>query len=156
SSGVLHHTPDPAAAFAQMVKLCRPGGMLVLGLYNTYARLPLRLRRAIARLSGYRFIPFDPVLRDRQCEPARRTARLRDQYQRPEEHRHSLGEVQRWFRHCGVEYVRAYPNTLIGAEPLQGAELFTPAEDNWSFENMLAQLGWLRSLGHEGGLFITI
>src|SRR5712692_9957504 len=54
SSGVLHHTPDPRASFARIVKLARPGGIIVLGLYNAFARIPLRLRRIVARLSGYR------------------------------------------------------------------------------------------------------
>jgi hypothetical protein len=35
-------------------------------------------------------------------------------------------------------------------------ELFASAEDNWRFEGWLAQLGWIRALGHEGGLFITV
>jgi hypothetical protein len=73
----------------------KPGGIIVIGLYNRIARLPLRLRRGIARLTNYRWIPFDPVLRDRKAEPARREA--------------------------------------------------------W-----LAQLGWMRSLGGEGGLFVTV
>src|SRR5438128_8875781 len=54
SSGVLHHTPDPSAAFARIVRLARPGGMIVLGVYNAFARIPLRARRFVARLSGYR------------------------------------------------------------------------------------------------------
>ena len=49
SSGVLHHTPDPRAAFAQIARLARPGGMIVLGLYSAFARIPLRLRRVVAR-----------------------------------------------------------------------------------------------------------
>src|SRR5215469_9072454 len=69
SSGVLHHTPDPSAAFTRIVRLARPGGMIVLGVYNAFARLPLRARRFFARLSGYRFIPCDPVLRERESEP---------------------------------------------------------------------------------------
>src|SRR5258708_11355682 len=51
SSGVLHHTPDPRASFARIVQLARPGGMIVVGLYNAFARIPLRLRRLVARLS---------------------------------------------------------------------------------------------------------
>jgi len=51
SSGVLHHTPDPRAAFARVVRLARPGGMIILGLYNSFARIPFRLRRLVARLS---------------------------------------------------------------------------------------------------------
>src|SRR6185503_4483174 len=86
SSGVLHHTPDPRTAFARLAQLARPGGTIILGVYNAFARAPLRLRRLVARLSGFRVIPFDAVLRDRKHETARREAWLRDQYQHPEEH----------------------------------------------------------------------
>ena len=153
SSGVVHHTPNPRASFARLAQLARPGGMIVLGVYNAFARLPLRLRRLVARLSRFRLIPFDPVLRDRQSEPARREAWLRDQYHHPEEHRHTLAEVQNWFAENRVEYLRAYPSAVLGDEP---AELFSRAADNWRPEGWLAQLGWIRALGHEGGLFFTV
>src|SRR5215472_15294735 len=153
SSGVLHHTSDPGAAFARIVRLARPGGMIVLGVYNAFARIPLRARRLLARLSEYRFIPCDPVLRDRESEPARRKAWLRDQYQHPQEHRHTLAEVQRWFAENGVEYVRAYPSAMLCQE---SEELFSCAADNWRVEGWLAQIGWIAALGHEGGLFITV
>jgi SAM-dependent methyltransferase len=153
SSGVLHHTPTPRASFSRLAELARPGGTIVLGVYNAFARLPLRLRRVVARLSGFRVIPFDPVLRDRQNEPARRQAWLRDQYQHPEEHRHTLSEVQRWFTENRVEYLRTYPSTVLDDEP---EDLFAPAADNWQPEGWLAQLGWIRALGREGGLFFTI
>jgi SAM-dependent methyltransferase len=154
SSGVLHHTPNPRTAFARLVRLARPGGMIVLGLYNAFARVPLRVRRVVARLSGYRVIPFDPVLRDRRHEPERREAWVRDQYRHPEEHRHTLAEVQKWFAENRVEYVRAYPSALLGRD--SDDELFVGASDNWRLEGWLAQLGWMRALGHEGGLFVTV
>jgi SAM-dependent methyltransferase len=153
SSGVLHHTPDPSRAFARIVRLARPGGMIVVGVYNAFARIPLRARRIVARLSGYRFIPCDPVLRDRENEPARRNAWLRDQYQHPEEHRHTLAEVQSWFRENGVAYLRTYPSAMLCEEP---EELFVSAADNWRLEGWLAQIGWIGTLGYEGGLFITV
>jgi SAM-dependent methyltransferase len=153
SSGVLHHTPDPRASFASLARLARPGGIVVLGVYNAVARVPTRLRRAVGRLTAFRAIPFDPVLRARRDEPARREAWLRDQYRHPEEHTHTLGEVQRWFAENDVEYLRAYPSTVLGEEP---EDLFTPAPDNWRVEGWLAQLGWIRTLGREGGLFFTI
>jgi SAM-dependent methyltransferase len=153
SSGVVHHTPNPRAAFARVAALVRPGGTMVLGVYNAFARVPSQLRRLAARLSGFRVVPFDPVLRDRQHQPDRRDAWLRDQYQHPEEHRHTLAEVQGWFDENDVEYLRAYPSAVLGDEP---EELFTRAPDNWRFEGWLAQLGWIRTLGREGGLFFTI
>jgi len=153
SSGVLHHSPDPSAAFARIVHLARPGGMIVLGVYNSFARIPLRARRFVARLSGYRFIPCDAVLRDRESDPARRKAWLQDQYQHPEEHRHTLAEIQGWFAENDVEYLRAYPSAVLGEE---SEELFSGAPDNWRVEGWLAQIGWMKTLGHEGGLFITV
>jgi len=153
SSGVIHHTPDPRASFAQLAELARPGGFVVLGVYNAIARLPSRLRRITARLSGDRFIPCDPVLRDRSHDPARLDAWVRDQYRHPEEHRHTVACVQRWFAEHEVEYLRTYPSVVLGDTP---EELFTPAADNWAVERWLAQIGWMGTLGREGGLFFTI
>jgi SAM-dependent methyltransferase len=152
-SGVLHHTPDPATAFRNIAGLARPGGMFVIGLYNSLARIPLRLRRGLARLVGDRWISGDPVLRDRAHQPDRREAWLRDQYHHPEEHRHTLAEVQRWFDASGIDYVRAYPSALLDGEE---RGLFEPDEDAWRLEGWLAQIGWIRKLGHEGGLFIVV
>jgi SAM-dependent methyltransferase len=153
SSGVLHHTPNPRQSFASVAGLARPGGIVIVGVYHSFARLPTRLRRLVARASGFRVIPFDPVLRDRAHEPARRKAWLRDQYRHPEEHYHTPAEVQRWFAENGVEYLRSYPSTVFDDEP---EDLFAPAADNWRPEAWVAQLGWIRSLGREGGLFFTI
>ena len=139
-----------------MARLARAGGIVVVGLYNAYARIPHRLRRGIARFTRGRLVPFDPVLRDRRAEPARREAWLRDQYFHVEEHRHTLREVQGWFAENGVEYLRAFPDTLLAAEPLAGGALFSAAEDDWALENLLAQLSWMWTLGHEGGLFLAI
>jgi SAM-dependent methyltransferase len=153
SSGVVHHTRSPRASFACLARLARPGGIIVLGVYNAFARLPSRLRRLVARASGFRVVPFDPVLRDRRNEPERREAWLRDQYQHPEEHAHTLAGVQRWFAENRVEYLRAYPSAVLAEEP---DDLFARAPDNWRVEGWLAQLGWIWQLGHEGGLFFTI
>lgn len=153
SSGVLHHTPDPRASFATLATLARPGGVIVLGVYNRFARIPSRLRRVAARLTGYRLIPLDPVLRDRRQDRERREAWVRDQYRHPEEHSHTLAEVQRWFAENGVEYVRSYPSAVLEDEP---GDLFATAPDNWRLEGWMAQLGWMATLGHEGGLFFTI
>ncbi|HUJ28329.1 MAG TPA: class I SAM-dependent methyltransferase [Myxococcales bacterium] len=149
-SGVLHHTPDPRASFAAVASLARPGGVLVIGLYNAFARIPQRLRRAAYRLCGV--APLDPVLASRSAEPARREAWLRDQYLHPEEHRHTLREVRGWFAENGVEYLRCFPSALFGGED---GDLFTQSEDEWAPESLLSQLSWMRTLGGEGGLFVV-
>src|SRR6266849_553934 len=152
--GVLHHTPDPRASFASVSRLARPGGAVVVGLYNAFARFPHRLRRAVARASGFRWFPFDPILRARADEPSRREAWIRDQYRHPEEHRHTVREVKRWFAENGISYLRTVPDALLDASEEQN--LFSPAEDSWGLEELLAQIGWMATLSHEGGLFIAI
>jgi SAM-dependent methyltransferase len=153
SSGVLHHTANPRASFARLAQLARPGGTIVLGVYNAFARLPSKMRRLAARVSGFRLAPFDAVLREREHEPARREAWLRDQYQHPEEHSHTVAEVQGWFDENDVEYLRTYPSAVLDDEP---DDLFARAPDNWLAEGWMAQLGWIRTLGREGGLFFTV
>ena len=38
SSGVLHHTKDARRAFASIVRKAKPGGIVIVGLYNTFGR----------------------------------------------------------------------------------------------------------------------
>src|SRR5262249_39219740 len=122
---------------------------------NRLARMPTHLRRIAARLSRFRVVPFDPVLRDRESDTARREAWFRDQYQHPEEHSHTIAEVQQWFSENQIEYLRTHPSALLEDDD-EGDSLFTPAADNWRAEGWLAQIGWIRTLGREGGLFFTI
>jgi SAM-dependent methyltransferase len=152
SSGVLHHTPDPRASFEAIARLAKPGGFVIVGLYNAYARILHRLRRLFARATGV--YAFDPVLRDRRAEPARREAWLRDQYLHPLEHRHTVREVRAWFDENGIEWIRTYPSSLVSEDA--PADLFVPAEDDWGPEALLAQLAWTRSLWAEGGLFVAV
>jgi len=52
-----------------------------------------------------------------------------------------------------VEFVRSFPSTLLAEET---GELFTQAEDDWAPEGLVKQLGWMRTLGGEGGLFVAV
>jgi SAM-dependent methyltransferase len=153
SSGVLHHTPNPRRAFAALAQLARPGGIIAVGVYNAVARVPLRLRRTVARFTRFRIVPFDPVLKERRHEAARREAWLRDQYQHPEEHTHTVAEVRRWCLENDIEYLRTFPSTMLNDDP---DDLFSPVVDDWIVERWIAQLGWMWTLGGEGGLFMTI
>src|SRR5260370_14657449 len=57
SSGGLHRTPDPSASFPRMVRLARPCGIICLGVFNAFARIPLRARRFVAPPAVYQSIP---------------------------------------------------------------------------------------------------
>lgn len=63
-SGVLHHTGDPFGGFKSVARLLKPGGHIVVGLYNLFGRFPLHVRRLIFNLTGDRFLGLDQRLRD--------------------------------------------------------------------------------------------
>ncbi len=50
-NGVLHHTSDPYGGFRGLLPLLKPGGHIVIGLYNRYGRLMTDTRRRIFRLT---------------------------------------------------------------------------------------------------------
>lgn len=129
SWGVLHHTPDTAAAFRTIAPLVRQGGMLYVMVYER--RSPLKvagtelLRMVLRRLSPearYR-VCGHLVIRNRllfhlvrgfiACVPASslsetldaETAQfgLYDWYSPRYNHLHSVREVQDWFREVGCE-----------------------------------------------------
>jgi SAM-dependent methyltransferase len=67
SNGVIHHTPDPAGAFRELARVTRPGGVLVVSVYDrrgwyfvvwhSVGALVRALRRAIGD-RGLRFTVF--------------------------------------------------------------------------------------------------
>ncbi|MGE5046998.1 MAG: 2-polyprenyl-3-methyl-5-hydroxy-6-metoxy-1,4-benzoquinol methylase, partial [Deltaproteobacteria bacterium] len=57
-----------------------------------------------------------------------------------------------WLRENGFVWLRAFPSTLLDGE----ARPLFEQEDDWVVERAVAQLAWMRSLGHEGGLFVAV
>ena len=63
SNGVLHHTYDTKKAFMSISRLVKPGGYLIIGLYNHIGRLRTDIRRGLVKLFGERILFLDPHLR---------------------------------------------------------------------------------------------
>lgn len=89
SNGVLHHTYDTKKAFMTIVPLVKPGGYIIIGLYNHIGRLQTDIRRALIKLFGDKILLLDPHLRKDQSAERRR-AWIRDQYFHPQERKHSI------------------------------------------------------------------
>jgi SAM-dependent methyltransferase len=53
ASGSLHHLADPAAGWRVMLRLLRPGGVMLLGLYSARARADLNVARAYVKEHRY-------------------------------------------------------------------------------------------------------
>ena len=156
SNGVLHHTSDPFGGFKSIVRLLKKGGVVLIGLYNTYGRLPTDFRRAMIRTFGDKAAVLDPHLRKDSLNEGRRRAWLFDQYKHPHESKHTYGEVLEWFDQCGIEFITSIP-TCTGSPLGQTDKLFDRTEPRpTSMARFRTQLGMLLKGGAEGGLFIMI
>jgi len=155
-NGVLHHTGDAYRGFREAVRLLKPGGFFILGLYNTYGRLLLDLRRVIFQVTKNRFRGLDALLRRKGTSSKKKLIWFKDQYEHPHETKHSVDEVLGWFRAEGLEYINALP-------PIRAAESFDPKAPLFEakvpggrLDHLLAQIGWVFTKDKEGGFFLLI
>jgi len=155
-NGVLHHTADPYGGFRSLLPLLKPGGHIVVGLYNRYGRLLTDLRRQVFRMTGGRARWIDPVLRAGGISAGKRKAWFMDQYRHPHESEHTFDEILGWFDEQGLEFVRGVPALTPEPEPLDGTDLFQPARRGNQLEHLLAQLQQISAGNREGGFFLMI
>jgi SAM-dependent methyltransferase/uncharacterized protein YbaR (Trm112 family) len=156
-SGVLHHTADPFGGYAALARLVKPGGYVVLGLYNRYGRLMTDLRRGVFRATGGRARWIDPIVRAAGPGTERGRAWFADQYRHPHESKHTFGEIQGWFDRTGFEFVRGIPAMRPEDDGLEGRHLFEPQPRGTPLERFLVQAMQIGAAGQrEGGLFVMI
>jgi len=156
-NGVLHHTSDPYGGFAGLVPLIKPGGYIIVGLYNVYGRLLTDLRRHVFRLTGGRAKWVDPILRTGALSEGKRRAWFADQYCHPHESKHTFGEVLRWFKKQGVHFVRGVPALTPDEETFEGPNLFAPQSAGTALERFIVQATAIVASGQrEGGFFVMI
>jgi SAM-dependent methyltransferase len=155
SNGVLHHTGDCEGGFRSILAKLKPGGLILVGLYNSYGRLPTLWQRWAFRTFGPRLYFLDPRLRDWGKEPARVEAWFMDQYRHPHETRHSIDEVLGWFERYGVEFVNGIPHP-DGSDFSERERLFEPHTAGTPSSRVMTQCAMLLSGGKDGGLYIMI
>jgi SAM-dependent methyltransferase len=155
-NGVLHHTGDPFGGFQSIARLVKPSGLIIIGLYNTWGRLTTDLRRLVFRLTGDRLKSLDPRLRKAGIGDVRKMTWFKDQYKNPHESKHSIGEVQKWFRKTGFEFVNAIPHAVAFDDFSAGEKLFEPRPAGSRADHFMVQMGLLAKGGPEGGFFTLI
>jgi SAM-dependent methyltransferase len=162
-NGVLHHTGDPYGGFRNLVAIAKPGGMLVIGLYNRLGRLMLHVRRRVVRLMSR----FDSAAKDRairkqlvelDADEEKRRTWFADQYEHPHESTHTVGEVLGWFRAQGVDYVSSFPSVeLFGSSEKR---IFRPRRvagfRSSPAAHLLVQLTWILTQNAGGGYFVLV
>jgi carbamoyltransferase len=154
-NGVLHHTSDPAGGFKSLVPLVRPGGYIIIGLYNTYGRLATDLRRTVFRLTGGRGSWLDPYLRT-GLGPEKRRAWFADQYQHPHESKHTIGEVLEWFDEAGLTFVRGIPSVSAAGGTIGQTALFEREPRGSRTDHFVSQASQVFTGNREGGFFLMI
>jgi SAM-dependent methyltransferase len=119
SVGVLHHTGDPFRGFQHLVRVTRPGGVIVVSLYNAYSRRVLRMKQTLCRVLGGDDIDqrvawgerlFGRTLRklDKRYHGLNTKQIAYDIFGFPHESLHTANEVLGWFDRTNVRYRGAF------------------------------------------------
>jgi SAM-dependent methyltransferase len=162
-NGVLHHTSDPYGGFQNLVKIAKPGGLIIVGLYNRYGRLMLGVRRRFVKLLSR----IDPRAKDRAIEKQlvaldadeeKRRTWYADQYEHPHESTHTVDEVLGWFRENGLAYVSSFPKIeLFGSMPKRIFRTRQVARfRSGRAAHGLVQLAWILTQNAGGGYFVLV
>jgi SAM-dependent methyltransferase len=154
-NGVLHHTADPFLGFQTIAKLVKPGGIILIGLYNKYSRLVTDAIGVALRLSGDRLRILDPRLREKDADKLRQHTWFMDRFKNPHESKHSIGEVQQWFDAAGFDFLNSIPKAN-GGRFSATEKLFEAHPKGSAFEQFVAQFRELLAGGRDGGLFVMI
>ena len=155
-NGVLHHTADPYGGFQALTPLLKPGGYIVIGLYNTYGRLMTDLRRVIFRITGGAGKWIDPYLRSGKIGKDKRSAWFADQYLHPHESKHTIGEVLSWFQQNGLDFVAGVPSVTNEPDAIGDGKLFVSRPRGSTWQHFCVQLKQIVAGSREGGFFIMI
>ncbi len=154
--GVLHHTPNPKAGLEAILRMLRPGGYIIVGLYNKIARIPTSLRRIWFRFFRGNPRSVDFVLRTMVKSDEKAQSWFLDQYAHPHESRHTIDEVLQWLEEFNVESLHCVPPAKLGEAFDAGRPLFASRPKGTKLERWLTQAKWIFTIGREGALFDVV
>jgi SAM-dependent methyltransferase len=156
SNGVLLTTFDPFLGFESIGRLVKPGGHILIGLYHKYGRLITDARRVIFRHSGGRFRWLDPNLRNPDWSQDRKRAWYADQYLHPNETKHTIGDVLKWFEQTGFTFIKSIPRSKPFQPITESDNLFEQEEPGNAVERFLVEFPMMLKGSREGGFFTMI
>jgi SAM-dependent methyltransferase/uncharacterized protein YbaR (Trm112 family) len=155
-NGVLHHTSNPHEGFQRLVPLLRPGGHIVVGLYNKFGRLMTDLRRGVFHMTKGAAKSIDPYLRSVPMSEDKQRAWFADQYLHPHESKHTIDEVLGWVEQAGLEFVRGVPSVTSRKEDPANVKLFNPSGSGTRWDHLAVQARQIVTGSREGGFFVMI
>lgn len=166
-NGVLHHTEAPERGFAELVRVAKPGGFVIVGLYHRYGRAAHSLLRWLSghlgpvgsRLArgGIRRMLGDQYEGSDSEKLRTWTA---DQFAHPHESVHTAREVLGWYERHGLDYAASLPAIEIGRHD-SDVVLFprrtrAPGSRGLGAGALLVEIGWLWGQRWTGGYFVMV
>lgn len=108
-SGVLHHTIDPYQGYLNLLKMLKPNGYIIVGLYNTISRLKNSVIKYLSKVIGHRaFYYFDEIYKIKNTSA--RKSWVKDQYYHPLEKRYTFNDLHTWFEKNNIEFINSIPS----------------------------------------------
>jgi len=164
--GVLHHTGYTHQGFENILRLLKPNGYLGVGLYNTYGRIPLQIRKFLAKTIFKNNNTLNNTVKDwfirMQIGDIEDKERARgwwsDQYLHPYETTHSVGEVLQWFKKNDITFHQTVPSTTLFDDTiLETAGVWNTTDQKYPsfFARVCKQFAWIWQTHQEGGYWIT-
>ena len=153
SNGVLHHTYNPKLAFSKLVRVLKPGGIIVIGLYHRYGRIIQKIRQSLIKIFGDSFKFLDKRFREK-ISNKKKYAWFLDQYKNPSETTHTYLEVLNWFKVENIEFLSSIPFDFNPEN-----KLFQKREAKNRFEIFLNEISLafnLNQIYQEGSFFVMI
>jgi len=154
SNGVIHHTYNPEIGFYKIAELVRPGGYIIISLYNYLGRFVTLVNRFLYKVFGKKGLFFDKYLKS-NISSQKKNSWIQDQYNHPLESLHSMNDVLNWFKNNKFTFISSIPK-IIGKfsddEKLFKKQLLGDSIDRFNVQfEMIFNYQF-----KEGGLFMMI
>ena len=119
--GSLHHTINALKGFQIACTYAKPNGLVIIGLYNKYARLRHRIKRSFLHAFAGNNIEKRITLGEKLFGGKEKHEKnvsknnqhgktwSADKYGQVHESYHSVGELMYWFRKEGIEFIASKP-----------------------------------------------
>ena len=147
--GVLSHTFNPIEALSKVVSKVKPGGIIMVGLYNDYARFPVWLYSKVINFVANR---TNFWIKSNKFDYYTAGNWFKYQDQNPHTTWHSINDALDWFVKNDVEYRNCIPE-ILSSSKVSVVSLFEGTDPPSFYQRVLTQLAWLGNIRHKGVIF---
>ena len=163
-SGVLHHLKDPYREFSKISELLAEGGYIIIGIYNKYGRIALKIKRALIGSKNRDRAKIKAKIQKehftgKEADIEKKTSWYLDQYLHPYENSFTIEEAISWFKRNNISYINSIPSIESFAGMKSAMRPFEKKDNSFlasSSKSLFIQLSWIWKLRNNGGYFILI